>query len=85
MNCYCLRIYNSNHGVVTEAYNEFRLVESDQVFTQEEHPCEAWKWVYENNMYLAVGISFSLAVINFICVFVFEVMVVLEKHHTYEK
>jgi len=76
------KAYEDFEALPDRVKKEYKVLNKMTPITQ---PCEDWKWVYEHNMWLMLIISGTLAGINFLCVFIFEIIVVLEKHHTFEQ
>jgi hypothetical protein len=70
-----LTAYQKTGGDVSAATAEMLLVNP----TLDESPCDDWKFVYENSMYLIIITGAMIGVINGICCFIFEVIVSFEK------
>lgn len=78
--CFCLTAYQKTGGDVSATYDEFIAIKPDL----DTDPCDDWKFVYENSMYLVIITGAMIGVINGICCFIFEVIVVFEKCLTLE-
>jgi hypothetical protein len=70
-----LTAYQANEGDVSSATAEMLLVNP----SLDAEPCEEWKFIYEYSMYLVILTGAMIGVINGICCFIFEVIVVFEK------
>ena len=67
--------YQTAGGDVSAADAELLVVNPNL----DESPCEDWKFVYDNSMYLVIITGAMIGIINAICCFIFEVIVVFEK------
>ena len=80
--CFCLEVYNTNGGDVSSALPVFRKIDSNF----EENPCDSWKFSYEFEFYLTIISGAMIAVLNAICVAIFEhVPVLFEGCLTYQE